>query len=379
MNHESYMRRALALARRAEGQTSPNPMVGAVIVKDGTIVGEGWHHRAGTPHAEIHAINQAGDLAKDATLYVTLEPCSHYGRTGPCVQAIVQAGITRVVAAMTDPNPLVAGQGFKFLRENGVEVIEGVLATEAAQLNEVFIKWITTKMPFGILKTAMSLDGKIATYTGHSRWITGLPARTRVHEWRSKYDAILVGVGTVVADNPELTARLIPNGKNPLRIVADSLARTPLNAKIVTDGKAPTIIAVTPEAPSDRIAALKASGAEVIQVARGPDGIDLRSLFAYLGSRSVTSVMIEGGGALGASALAANVVDKVYWFIAPKIIGGRSAPGPIGGMGAEYLEQAVELENTAIECVGEDFLVTAYIKKREGRDVYRTCGRVRPS
>jgi diaminohydroxyphosphoribosylaminopyrimidine deaminase/5-amino-6-(5-phosphoribosylamino)uracil reductase len=376
---EYYMRQALAIAQYATGRTSPNPLVGAVIVKDGRIVGQGWHRQAGTPHAEIHALAQAGDLAKDATIYVTLEPCSHYGRTGPCADALIAAGIKKAVVAMTDPNPLVAGNGLHKLRTAGIEVVEGILAAEAAKQNEVFIKWISTGLPFGILKTAMSLDGKIAAYTGHSKWITGPAARELVHQLRNTYDAILVGIGTVLADNPELTTRLPQGGKNPVRIIVDSLARTPLTANVVTDRQASTIIAVGESAPVDRIEALRSQGAEVLVLETTPAGVNLRQLFTVLGERRIASVLIEGGATINAAALSANLIDKMYAFIAPKIIGGKTAPGPVGGTGVAAADQAVALEDVVTEAVGTDILISGYLTGREGRDVYRTCGRIRES
>ncbi|MEN6413675.1 MAG: bifunctional diaminohydroxyphosphoribosylaminopyrimidine deaminase/5-amino-6-(5-phosphoribosylamino)uracil reductase RibD [Veillonellales bacterium] len=372
---EFYMRQALHIAQNALGRTSPNPMVGAVVVKNGEIVGYGWHKRAGTPHAEIHALKQAGELAAGATLYVTLEPCCHHGRTGPCTEAVIHAGIKKVVIAMTDPNPLVAGCGLAKLREAGIEVIEGVLANEAAQMNEVFIKWIATKMPFGVLKTAMTLDGKIATSTGDSQWITGPAARQRGHQFRSQYDGIVVGIGTVLADNPSLTAR-IPNGRNPIRIIVDTMARTPLTAKVVADQLAPTIIAVSPLAPAERVSALKNKGIEILTIPPDNSGLDLQSLFLELGEKEITSILIEGGARINASALEANIVDKIHCFIAPKIIGGKTAPGPVGGQGIANLSAAVLLENSTMEYVGEDILISAYLRRREGRDVYRTCGRI---
>lgn len=374
-----YMRYALTLARRATGRTSPNPMVGSILVKDGRIIGEGCHLCCGTPHAEVHALNQAGEEAQGATIYVTLEPCSHFGRTGPCADAIIRAGIKKAVVAMTDPNPKVAGRGIALLKAAGVEVVEGVLAEEAAQLNEVFIKWVSCRMPFGVLKTAMTLDGKIATATGHSKWITGPTARERVHRLRDTYDTILVGIGTVLADDPELTTRLPEGGRNPVRIVVDSTGRTPLSAKVVNDGQAPTIIAVTPEAPAERIEALKAKGVEIIVVPSDGAGVDLRALFRILAERDYTSVLVEGGAAMNAAALSANLIDKVYAFIAPKIVGGKTAPGPVGGAGIASLADAVRLEEVAMDKVGDDLLVTAYIAEREGRDVYRDCGRIRES
>lgn len=377
---EYYMQQALTIAQYAQGRTSPNPMVGAVIVKDGRIVGQGWHRQAGTPHAEIHALIQAGDLARGATVYVTLEPCSHHGRTGPCADALIQAGVSKVVAAMTDPNPLVAGNGFNRLRAAGIQVVEGVLSAEAARLNEVFIKWMVTGgMPWGVLKTAMSLDGKIAAYTGDSKWITGAAARAYVHQLRDTYAGILVGIGTVLADNPELTTRLPAAGRNPVRIIVDSMARTPLTAKVVTDGQAQTIIAVSREAPADRVAALGSQGVEVLTLDQTPAGINLRQLFKILGERRITSILVEGGATINASVLAAGLIDKVHCFIAPKIIGGHTAPTPVGGTGFPAVDQALGLEDLKTEALGTDILLTGYITGREGHNVYRTCGRTRPS
>ncbi|MDF2635661.1 MAG: riboflavin biosynthesis protein RibD [Pelosinus sp.] len=374
---EKYMKQALALAQHAIGRTSPNPMVGAVIVRDGRVVGEGWHRQAGTPHAEINALQQAGDLANNATIYVTLEPCSHHGRTGPCVEALIAAGIKKVIIAMTDPNPLVAGRGISRLREAGIEVIEGVLANEAAKLNEVFIKWISTKKPFVLLKSAMSLDGKIATYTGHSKWVTGSEARAYGHQLRDTYDAILVGIGTVLADNPSLTTRLTYQGKNPIRVIIDSNARTPIDSNVVTDGLARTIIAVTREAPQEKLDGLLACGVEVIVCKENAKGVDLSYLFKVLGEQQITSILIEGGATINASILEDNLVDKVHWFIAPKIIGGADAPGPIGGKGIADVNDAKLFEDIHMESIGEDILISAYVRNREGRDVYRTCGRIR--
>lgn len=372
-----YMRQALGIAQYATGRTSPNPLVGAVIVKDGHIVGQGWHRQAGTPHAEIHALAQAGELAKGATIYVTLEPCSHYGRTGPCTDALIEAGIKKAVVAMTDPNPEVSGNGLTRLRSAGIEVVEGILAAEAAKLNEVFIKWITTGTPFGVLKTAMSLDGKIAAYTGHSQWITGSSARAYVHKLRDIYDGILVGSGTVLADDPLLTSRLPEGGQNPVRIIVDSMARTPLTANVITDKQAPTLIAVSQAAPLEKVAALRGHGVEVLVLEQTPQGLNLRQLFKILGERHITSIFVEGGATINASLLAANLIDKVYCFIAPKIIGGQTALSPVGGTGVERVDQAILLEDITTQTIGTDILVNGYVTGREGRDVYRTCGRIR--
>ena len=364
LQDEEFMQEALRLARNAAGRTSPNPLVGAVIVREGRIVGAGWHRKAGTPHAEIHALNMAGNLAKGATLYVTLEPCSHYGRTGPCAEAVVKAGIKRVVIGMGDPNPKVAGKGIAILERAGIEVRCGVLEDEARALNEVFLKWIATQKPFVVLKTAMSLDGKIATHTGKSQWITGEAARQRVHEYRDTYDGIMVGIGTVLADNPSLTARLPDGqGKNPVRIVVDSKARTPLDAKLVTDGAALTIIAVTAKAPQERVQALKDKGVAIMVVGDG-EQVDMDLLMRKLGEMEICSVFVEGGGQVNFSLLKAGLVDKVHAFIAPKLIGGREALTPVEGEGFAELTEAVELERTTVETIGQDILLTGYVKGR---------------
>mgnify|MGYP000983479005 CR=1 FL=1 len=357
------MREALDLAQNARGRTAPNPLVGAVIVRDGRVVAAGWHREAGTPHAEIHALRMAGELAKGATLYVTLEPCAHYGRTGPCAKAVVAAGLRRVVIAMRDPNPLVAGKGIHILEEAGIEVTVGVLEDEAKRLNEVFLKWIATKMPFVVLKTAMSLDGKIATHTGDSQWITNEASRLRVHAYRDEYAAILVGIGTVLADDPSLTTRLPDGtGHNPIRIIVDSRARTPLTAKVVTDSMAKTIIAVTKQAPPDRVTALEAAGASVFVVGDGSE-VDLRLLMQELGRQEITSVFVEGGGTIHFSLLAAGLIDKVHAFIAPKLIGGRDARTAVEGEGFASLAQAVLLEDVETENIDGDLLVTGYVKR----------------
>ena len=357
------MREALRLARNAVGRTAPNPLVGAVIVREGRIVAAGWHREAGTPHAEIHALRMAEGLARGATLYVTLEPCAHYGRTGPCTKAVAEAGIRRVVVAMRDPNPLVAGKGIRILEEAGLEVTVGVLEDEARRLNEVFLKWIATKMPFVVLKTAMSLDGKIATHTGDSQWITNEAARLRVHRYRDAYEAILVGIGTVLADDPSLTARLPDGtGRNPLRIVVDSLARTPLTARVVTDGAAPTVIAVTKRAPKERCAALMAAGVRVL-VAGDGQHVDLRLLMKRLGQEEITSVFVEGGGKVNFALLAAGLVDKVYAFIAPKLIGGEDALTAVEGEGFARLSDAVELRRVEVESMEGNLLITGYVKR----------------
>ena len=374
---EKFMHLALQLAQLAEGRTSPNPLVGAVIVNDGRVVGQGWHKKAGTSHAEIHALNQAGEAARGADVYMTLEPCSHHGRTGPCADALIAAGVKRVFVAMTDPNPLVAGQGIKRLRDAGIEVVEGLLAAEAAKQNVIFLKWIATKLPLVSLKTAMSLDGKTATRTGHSQWITGPAARERVHRLRDCHDAILTGFGTLLSDDPQLTTRLPDGGRNPLRVIVDSLAQTPLTAKVVCDGAALTVIAVTAAAPQEKVDALRKAGVEVLIIAADESGrVRLRELLRVLGERQISSVLVEGGATINASFWADKLIDRLYCFVAPKIIGGKLAPGPIAGTGLEYVPDLAELEEFEAEKIGADILLSGYVLGREGRDVYRTCGRI---
>ncbi|GAB6180568.1 bifunctional diaminohydroxyphosphoribosylaminopyrimidine deaminase/5-amino-6-(5-phosphoribosylamino)uracil reductase RibD [Desulfotomaculum defluvii] len=360
-----YMQMALELAAKARGRTSPNPMVGAVLVKDGEVVGKGFHAKAGGAHAEVVALVDAGDRAKDATVYVTLEPCCHYGRTGPCTEALKKAGVKRVVAAMMDPNPLVAGQGLNILKDAGIEVKAGVLEKEARELNEVFIKYITTKKPFVVLKAATSLDGKIATANGESKWITSNEAREYGHRLRDQYDAILVGVNTVLTDNPSLTARLPEGrGKDPIRIIVDSMARTPTGSQVLTqDSAAHTIIATSERAPVERRASLMAAGAEVIVVPGEGPGVNLTKLMEILGEKQISSVLIEGGGKICGSAFAAGIVDKVAWFIAPKIIGGDLAPGPVRGEGIKNLKDATQIHDISIQQLGTDFCIMGYTSK----------------
>ena len=361
MNDEIFMREALRIAKNAEGRTSPNPLVGAVIVKDGKIIAEGWHRQAGTPHAEIHALNMAGELAKDATLYVTLEPCSHFGRTPPCAKSVIEAGIKRVVASMADPNPRVAGNGFEMLKKAGIEVEVGILADEARKLNEVFIKWIKSGLPFVTMKFASSLDGKIATFSGESQWISDFESRKFTHHLRDINDAILVGVGTILTDNPNLTTRLV-EGKNPVRVIADSNARTPLDSNVVVDKSARTMIAVTENAPLEKVFALKNSGVEIIICGDG-EYVDLEFLMQELARREITSVLVEGGGTIHFSMLKAGLVDKIYAFIAPKIIGGENSLTSVAGMGFEKLSEAVELKDFTAEKLGEDILLSGYVKE----------------
>lgn len=366
MNDRDYMKMALDLAAEAMGRTSPNPMVGAVVVREGEIAGTGFHARAGTPHAEVVALKKAGDRARGSTLYVTLEPCCHHGRTGPCTEAVIAAGVRRVVAATTDPNPLVAGNGLGRLREAGLEVDVGVMEEEARKLNEVFIKYITTGCPFVVMKAAVSLDGKIATRSGDSKWITGPESREYGHRLRDRYDAIMVGVNTVLADDPALTSRLPREGRDPVRIIMDSSARTPPGARVIKGpSEAPAVIAVTGSAPRDRVQKLREAGAQVVTLpANGEGRVDLTALMEHLAGREITSVLIEGGGEVHASALSSGMVDKVAWFVAPMLIGGRDAPGPLAGRGPLILQEAVVLERVSVSRMGNDIFIEGYIKNR---------------
>ena len=364
MIEADFMREALLLARNAQGRTSPNPMVGAVLVKEGRIIGAGWHRKAGEPHAEIHALRMAGDLAKGATLYVTLEPCSHRGRTGPCAKALVRAGIRRAVIAMKDPNPKVAGRGIHLLQEAGIEVSLGLCEAEARALNRAYLTWIEKQRPYVLLKMAMTLDGKIATGKGTARAITGEAAQKKVHHWRDCFDAILVGLGTVLADDPRLTTRGLDGGKNPVRIVLDSKARIPLTAKILQDGAAPTWIAVTKSAPPARVQALQATGAEVLQVGDGAR-VDLPFLLKTLAQRDILSLLVEGGGETHFSFLRAGLFDRVAAFIAPKIAGGRDSLTAVEGDGFGSLAEALPLTNLRAEPLGEDILLTADAKEHQ--------------
>ena len=348
------------------GRTSPNPMVGALVVRDGQIIGSGYHARAGTPHAEIHALRAAGEMARGATLYVTLEPCCHHGRTGPCSEAVISAGISRVVMAMRDPNPQVAGRGAKRLEEAGIQVVGEVLEDEAKKLNEVFIKYITTGQPFVVMKTAMSMDGKIAAANGESKWITGAASRVRVHRLRDRYDAILVGVGTVLADNPSLTTRLPEGGgKDPVRVILDTRARTPLDARIIKQASvAPAIVVTAPGAPPQRVRGLLDAGAQIMVIESDDGGLSLPGLLRELGRKEITSLLVEGGAGVNGSFVKEELVDKVYWFIAPKIIGGAAAPGPVGGVGITALSEALEITDILVDRYGDDICVEGNVMKR---------------
>lgn len=354
---------ALKLAAKATGYTSPNPLVGAVVVKDGRIVGQGYHHRYGRSHAEVEALRQAGTRARGATLYVTLEPCNHHGKTPPCTEAVLAAGIWRVVIANSDPNPRVSGGGAAYLREKGLIVDLGLMAEAGCTLNESFFKASTTGLPFVIAKAAASLDGKIATHSKDSHWITGEKARVWVHRLRHQVDAILVGVGTVVADDPQLTTRL-PGGKgqDPTRIILDSRLRLSLTAQVLTEkSTAPTWIVCTDAASAEKMAAIRSLGAEIIVTPAKNHRVDLSSLLILLGERRIHSLLVEGGAEVHGAFFDAGLVDKFHLFLAPKFIGGRQAPGILGGHGVTNLHQAPLARDLSIRRLGPDILISGYL------------------
>ncbi len=366
---KAHMLRALELALKARGRTSPNPMVGAVVVRGERVVGEGYHRHAGGIHAEVGALRKAGAAARGADLYVNLEPCSHQGRTPPCTEAIIRAGIGRVFAAVKDPNPLVSGEGGRQLRRAGVSVRFGLAAPEARRANESYLKYIRTGLPFVFVKSAISLDGKTATKTGDSRWITGGGAREKVHELRDGADAIMVGIGTVRADDPSLTTRLpAGSGSDPVRVIIDPLLRLPRSAKVLNRGAGAGVVVVTGRhAPPERAERLRVAGAELLVVEGAGKRIDMRRLMEILGRRGMTSVMIEGGSEVAASAFEAGVVDKVVYFIAPKIIGGRDAPTAVGGEGITWLRDAIRLRDMRVSPLEGDFMVEGYVQGGDER------------
>ncbi|KQU20413.1 bifunctional diaminohydroxyphosphoribosylaminopyrimidine deaminase/5-amino-6-(5-phosphoribosylamino)uracil reductase RibD [Peribacillus butanolivorans] len=362
-NDQYYMKLALDLAASAKGKTNPNPVVGAVIVKDGVIAGTGIHRKAGEPHAEVHAFKMAGDYAKDATLYVTLEPCSHYGKTPPCANLVKESGVRRVVVATQDPNPEVAGRGISILRDAGIEVEVGVLEKEAQRLNERFIHNMITNRPFVISKYAMTLDGKLATHTGHSKWITGEESRHSVHLLRDEVDAILIGIGTVLADNPSLTTRLPEGGgKNPIRIILDSELRVPLDANVVQVSDAKTVIVTQENASVDKIAALSEKGIEFIIVPKTDAGLDLRILMEELYKKGITDVLLEGGSEVNASFLRAGLIDKYLIYVAPKLLGGRNSLTPFSGINVDTMDEAMDVSISSVDMSGEDICIIAYPK-----------------
>jgi len=358
------MRMALRLAERARGRTSPNPVVGAVIVKQGQVVGRGYHRRAGSPHAEVEALRQAGESARGADLYVNLEPCNHFGRTGPCVRAIIEAGVGRVVMGMRDPNPLVNGKGMRALARAGVKVAAGALEAECRALNEAFICFVTKRRPFVVWKSAITLDGRVAARTGDSRWVTGEAARLEGHRLRDRLDAIMVGVGTVLADDPALTCRL-PRGRDPIRVVVDSRLRTPPTARVVAEAArsaAPTWIVGGEAAPVRRAAALERAGARVLRV-----GVDARGrvlvpeVLRALAVRELLSVLLEGGPTLAGAFWREGMIDRVIAFVAPKLLGDPKALPMLAGAAVATMAEARPLRGVETRLVGEDLMVAGRV------------------
>lgn len=366
MNDNAYMQLALQLAQKGCGYVSPNPMVGAVIVKDDRIIGSGYHERYGEAHAERNALASCTESPEGATMYVTLEPCCHHGKQPPCVDAIIDAGIHRVVVGSGDPNPLVAGKGIEILRTNGILVTEHVLEEKCRKLNDVFFHFIQTKRPYVVMKYAMTLDGKIATYTGASKWITGEEARTYVHEQRHRYRAIMVGVGTILADNPLLTCRM-EGGRNPIRIICDSRLRTPLDSQLVqTAQEVPTILA-TCCSEKGKYTAYEKAGCRILFVEEDNGHVSLPMLMQRLGEEGIDSILLEGGAALNWSALQSGIVQKVEAYIAPKLFGGETAKTPVSGKGFPTPSESVVLKNQRIRQLGEDILMEGEVDS----DVYR--------
>jgi diaminohydroxyphosphoribosylaminopyrimidine deaminase / 5-amino-6-(5-phosphoribosylamino)uracil reductase len=369
LEDKRFMKMALDLAKKGEGFTSPNPMVGAVIVKDGRVVGKGYHQAAGKAHAEVDALDDAGILAKDATLYVTLEPCNHTGRTPPCTEKIVSAGIRRVVAAMADPNPEVKGGGLEYLEGLGISITSGVCETQAERLNEAFIKFVGSKRPFTIIKCAATLDGHIATKTGDSRWVTGEESRQFVHRLRHAVDAIMVGINTVENDDPSLTTRIAEppktfKPKDPIRIVLDTRLRISEKAKLLRlHSRSDTILVTGPSVSEDKKGRLEKNGVRILEMPVKNDLIDLDRLMDRLGSLEVTSLLIEGGGRVIASALSAGIVDKIHFFYAPKILGGDDGVPICRGPGADVMNRCIAVKDVGVQRFGSDVMIEGYIQK----------------
>ncbi len=362
----THMKLALRLAAKGAGWVSPNPMVGALVVREGQVVGRGFHRRAGAAHAEVASLRQAGAAARGADLYVTLEPCNHQGRTPPCTEAILAAGVARVIIATPDPNPRVAGSGAQFLQSRGITVEVGLLAQEARRLNQAWFHWLESGRPWVIAKAACSLDGKIATAGGQSQWLTDEPARAWGHRLRHQVDAILVGIETVLSDDPQLTTRLPRGGKDPIRIVLDSALRIPLTSRVLhLKSPAPTWVACTDAAPAEKIAALKQLGAEVLVFkgqSRDSGRVPLPSLLRLLGRRQVQSLLVEGGAEVLGAFFEQKLVNQFYFFFAPKFLGGRQAPGVLGGEGIVHLKDAPQARDLVIRRIGADLLIKGFLE-----------------
>jgi diaminohydroxyphosphoribosylaminopyrimidine deaminase / 5-amino-6-(5-phosphoribosylamino)uracil reductase len=363
VEHEREMARALRLAARGRGRVSPNPMVGALVVRDGSVVAEGWHEGPGLAHAEAAALARAGDAARGATVYSTLEPCDHEGRTPPCTNALISAGVRRVVVAAQDPNPLVDGGGIARLRRAGIDVVTGVLEDESHRLNEAFDKHVRTGLPFATLKMAASLDGKVAASDGTSRWISGPESRADAHALRSVSDAIGVGAGTALADDPYLTARDVPStGRIPLRVLVDARGRVPATGNLF-DGSAPTLVATTQRAPAQRRADWEEFGAQVLVLDEAPGGVDVRALMEALGKRDVQGLVLEGGPTLAWSFVQAGLIDKVILYLGALLVGGSDAPTVLGGRGFAPLAEALRLQAPSVRKLGDDLRVEAYVHR----------------
>lgn len=373
MTDQEYMLRAIQLAKKGEGWTNPNPMVGAVIVKDGRIIGEGYHKKCGELHAERNAIASLTESAEGATIYVTLEPCCHYGKTPPCTEAIIEQKIKKVVIGSRDPNPKVAGKGAQILRESGITVVQDFMREECDRLNPVFFHYITTKTPYVVMKYAMTLDGKIATKTGASKWITGETARQEVQHMRHRYMGIMAGIGTVLADDPMLNVR-VEGWKSPVRIVCDSSLRIPLDSQIVRSAKEyRTIVAYAgreeneeiTEKITKKIEQLHAKGVDTVCCPDEKGQIDLKKLMTYLGNEGIDSILLEGGGTLNDSALQAGIVKEVHCFIAPKLFGGKNSKTPVEGLGIGLPSEALKLKCTDICRIGEDIRIICQVCEKE--------------
>lgn len=364
MENIDYMKRALELAKIGWGRTKPNPLVGAVIVKNGKIIGEGWHKKFGESHAEVNAIENSIEDCQGAKLYINLEPCSHYGKTPPCVHRIIESKIKKVAIAMEDPNPIVSGKGISILRDNGIEVEVGLLKEEALRLNDIFIKYITHKTPFVLLKWAMTADGKTATKTGDSKWISSHSSREYVHKLRNRYSSILVGINTVLKDDPELTSRSIEmENINPIRIVLDGFGRIPLSAKILDiDESKPTIVATSEKMEKDKRKKLLEMDAKVLIIDENNGTLNLKTLLKELYKQGIDSILVEGGGTVASSFLEANLVDKIADFIGPVIIGGKDAKTPIMGNGVNSIKDGFKIQLPEFQRFEDDILMEGYIK-----------------
>ena len=362
---EFYMDKALELAIKGMGKTNPNPIVGSIIVKENKIIGKGYHEHYGQAHAERNAIKNAIDDVSGSTIYINLEPCAHYGKTPPCVDLIIEKKIKRVVIGMLDPNPLVAGKSIEKLRKNNIEVIVGIREEECRKINEIFIKYITSKLPYVIIKSGISLDGKIATYTGESKWITSKDSRIHGHELRNKMTGIMVGINTIVLDNPMLTYRGEKEGRNPIRIVLDSNLRIPIESNVIRYNNGNTIVACIKNSNNSKKIFLENIGIKIIETNEDDGEVDLKELMKKLAEEKIDSILLEGGGTLNYSALKKGIVDKVRFYIAPKIIGGEKSKNSVGGQGFEKLEQCINLKNISCFNIGEEIVVEGYVSKED--------------